>query len=59
MQKLFKYPLLLFLSGLLITIFGSWTKILHLSFADVALTIGMLLQALGVIYAIYVLVKTK
>lgn len=59
MLKLFKYPLLIFLSGLLITIFGAWAKILHLSFADIALTTGMLLEALGVIYAIYVLVKSK
>lgn len=59
MLKLFKYPLLLFLSGLLITIFGAWAKILHLSFADIALTIGMLLQASGVIYAICVLVKSR
>jgi uncharacterized membrane protein len=59
MLKLFKYPLLLFLAGLLITIFGAWAKILHLSFADMALTIGMLLKALGVIYAMYVLMKSK
>jgi uncharacterized membrane protein len=59
MVKLFKYPLLLFLSGTLISIFGSWAKILHLSIADVALTIGMLLQACGVGYAMYVLVKSK
>ena len=59
MLKLFKYPLLIFFSGLLITIFGAWAKILHLSFADIVLTTGMLLKALGVIYAIYVLVKSK
>lgn len=59
MLKLFKYPLLLFLGGLLITIFGAWAKILHLSFADILLTGGMLLKASGVVYAMYVLVKTK
>lgn len=59
MLKLFKYPLLLFLSGTLINIFGSWPKILHLSFADITLTIGMLIQACGVVYAMYILLKTK
>jgi uncharacterized membrane protein len=59
MLKQFKYPLLLFLIGAFITIFGSWAKILHLAFADGVLTVGMLLQACGVGYALYVLVKTK
>jgi uncharacterized membrane protein len=41
MLKQFKYPLLLFLIGVFITIFGSWAKILHLAFADGVLTVGM------------------
>jgi hypothetical protein len=59
MLKLFKYPLLLFLSGSLVTIFGAWAKILHMAFADGLLTAGMLLQACAVGYAMYVLVKSK
>lgn len=59
MLKLFRLPLLLFLCGFIITLFGSWAKILHLAFADAALTVGMLIQACGVGYAIYVLVKSK
>jgi len=59
MLKLFKRPLLLFLCGLLITLFGSWAKILHMAFADGALTAGMAIQASGIIYAMYVLVKSK
>ncbi len=59
MLKLFKWPLLLFLSGLLVTLFGSWAKILHMSFADALLTAGMIIQAGGIIYAMYVLVKSK
>ncbi len=59
MLKLFKRPLLLFLCGLLITLFGSWAKILHMSFADVLLTAGMVIQAGGIIYAMYVLVRSK
>ncbi|RXK58152.1 hypothetical protein ESA94_19265 [Lacibacter luteus] len=59
MLKLFKWPLLLFLSGFLVTLFGAWAKILHLSFAEVLLTAGMAIQAGGIIYAMYVLVKSK
>ena len=59
MLKLFKRPLLLFLSGLLITLLGAWAKILHLAFADIFLTAGLLLQATGLLYAMYVLVKSK
>ncbi len=59
MLKLFKVPLILFLSGFLITLLGSWAKILHMAFADVALTIGMLIQACGIAYAIYVIIKAK
>lgn len=59
MLKLFKYPLLLFLCGALITIVGAWAKILHMAFADGVLTVGMLIQGCGVAYAIYVLVKSK
>lgn len=57
--KQFKIPLLLFLSGMLATIFGAWAKILHLSFANTALTAGMLIQGIGVASAIYILVKDK
>ncbi len=59
MIRQFKFPLILFLIGALITIFGAWAKILHLAFADKALTAGMLLQGAAVINAIYLLLKTK
>lgn len=59
MLKLFKRPLLLFLSGLLITLLGAWAKILQLTFADIFLTAGLLLQAAGLLYAMYVLLKSK
>lgn len=59
MIQQFRIPLILFLCGLLITIFGAWAKILHLSFADMALTAGMLLQGAGVVYSIYILIRTK
>ncbi len=59
MIRQFKFPLILFLCGFLITIFGAWAKILHLSFAEMALTAGMFLQGAAVAYAIYILIKTK
>lgn len=55
----FRFPLILFLCGILVTIFGAWAKIQHLSFADIALTAGMLLQGAGVAYSVYMLIKTK
>jgi hypothetical protein len=57
--KQFKYPLLLFLFGMLAGLFGAWAKILHASFADYVLTAAMLLQGAGVAYAIYILLKEK
>jgi uncharacterized membrane protein len=55
----FKFPLLLFLLGILAGIIGAWMKILHMAFADYLLTAAMLLQGVGVAYAIYILVKEK
>lgn len=57
--KQFKFPLLLFLFGVLMGIIGAWLKIIHHSFADFLLTAGMLLQGIGVAYAIYILLKEK
>lgn len=59
MIKQFRIPLIIFLFGALIVIFGAWTKILHYAIADMALTAGMLLQGTGVILSIYILLKTK
>jgi hypothetical protein len=57
--KQFKFPLLLFLFGILMAVIGAWLKILHHSFADFLLTAAMLLQGVGVAYAIYILLKQK
>ena len=57
--KQFKFPILLFLSGILVVIIGASLKILHNSFADFLLTAGMLLQGIGVAFAIYILLKEK
>jgi hypothetical protein len=40
--------------GAAVVIFGAWAKILHKSFADVMLTVGLLTEALiFIIYAFY------
>lgn len=57
--KQFKLPILLFLAGILVSIFGAWMKIMHMSFADGALTAGMLVKGISVVMAIYLLVKKK
>ena len=59
MIQQFRIPLILFLCGTLMIIFGAWAKILHLSFADITLTAGMFLQGAAVAYAIYILIRTK
>lgn len=53
----FKIPILLFLLGILVTIFGAWMKIMHMAFADGVLTAGMLVKGIGVILAIVQLFK--
>lgn len=57
--KQFKIPILLFLAGILVTIFGAWMKIMHMAYADGLLTAGMLLKGISVVMAIYLLVKKK
>lgn len=57
--KQFKIPILLFLAGILVSIFGAWMKIMHMAYADGLLTAGMLLKGISVVMAIYLLVKKK
>lgn len=57
--KQFKTPLILFLAGILITIFGAWMKIMHMAYADVSLTAAMLLKGAAVILAIVTLIRSK
>lgn len=57
--KLFRYPLILFLAGMFINLIGAWSKIMHLSFADILLTSGMMLQGIAVLIAIYILLRRK
>jgi site-specific recombinase len=56
----FKIPILLFLLGILVTIFGAWMKIMHMAFADGALTAGLLLNGIAVAAVVWILLrKTK
>jgi hypothetical protein len=57
--KQFKIPILLFLLGFLVSIFGAWMKIMHMAYADGLLTAGMLLKGAGVVGAIVLLMKEK
>jgi hypothetical protein len=57
--KQFKIPVLLFLVGILVTIFGAWMKIMHMAYADGLLTAGMLVKGVGVVLAIVTLIKSK
>lgn len=57
--KQFKIPILLFLAGILVTIFGAWMKIMHMAYADGLLTAGMLVKGIGVVIAIIILIKSK
>lgn len=57
--KQFKIPILLFLAGILVTIFGAWMKIMHMAYADGLLTAGMLVKGVGVVIAIIILIKSK
>ncbi len=57
--KQFKIPLLLFLLGILFSVTGAWMKIMHYSYADFLLTTAMIIKAVAVIIAIYILVKDK
>jgi hypothetical protein len=57
--KQFKIPILLFMLGILVSIFGAWMKIMHTAYADGLLTAGMLLKGAGVVTAIVLLMKEK
>ena len=55
----YKHGIIVLIIGFLITIFGAWAKILHLSFASTALTIGMFTKIFGGILIIIKLIKDK
>ncbi|MCK6607998.1 MAG: hypothetical protein L6Q46_06790 [Flavobacterium sp.] len=57
MKKQYTIPLVLFLSGMAITIIGALFKLMHWPVANIMLTIGMLTEAIAIITLIVVLLK--
>lgn len=58
-MKPFKTPILLFLIGILITLFGAALKIMHVDGANLVLILGMLTEALAIISLIWIILKKK
>ena len=57
MKKQYTIPLVLFLSGMAITIIGALFKLMHWPGANIMLTVGMLTEAIAIITLIAVLLK--
>jgi len=55
--KQFVTPLILFILGIIFTILGALFKIQHWQFASEILTIGALLEVLGLLVLIFILIK--
>lgn len=55
----YKYGIIIIIIGFIITVFGAWAKILHLSFANTALTVGMFTKITGGIFLIIKIFKDK
>lgn len=59
----FKFSIAVFLVGFLITLLGAWLKITHMSVGplngNVSLTIGTIIQIVGVIFLIIQIVISK
>lgn len=59
MIKAFKYPLILFLIGIIVTFFGFILKTLDISAGGILLIAGMILQAVALGFFFYSIVKNK
>ncbi len=57
MKKQYTIPLVLFLSGMAITIIGALFKLMHWPGANIMLTVGMLTEAIAIITLIVILLK--
>lgn len=55
----FKLPILLFGVSMVLNIFGAWAKISHISWADMILTSGLIMQAAAVAWAVYIAFDRK
>ncbi|PQA92702.1 hypothetical protein SAMN05421796_110114 [Chryseobacterium piscicola] len=58
-----KFAIIVFLVGALINILGAWLKITHISLGpfngNICLTIGSIVQGLGILLLIYKLLTTQ
>jgi uncharacterized membrane protein len=52
----FRWPIVIFLIGLVVKLFGAWGKITHQQFADTALTVGFFVQMAAVFITLFVVV---
>ncbi|MDF2189217.1 hypothetical protein [Paraflavitalea sp. CAU 1676] len=52
----FRWPIVIFLVGLAVKLFGAWGKITHMAFADTALTIGFFTQMLAVFITLFIII---
>ena len=57
MKKQYTIPLVLFLSGMAITIIGALFKLMHWPGANIMLSVGMLTEAIAIITLIVILLK--
>ena len=59
MIKTFKYPLILFLIGIIITFFGFILNTLDISAGSILLIAGLALQAIALGFFFYIIIKIK
>jgi hypothetical protein len=59
MKREYKNPLILFLIGMIFTIFGSLLKIMHWPFANIFLIVGMGFEIFAILSIIKLLLKKK
>lgn len=59
MTKAFKYPLILFLTGIIITFFGFILKTLDINAGGILLIAGLILQAVALGLFFYTIMKNK
>ena len=55
----FKWPIILFLLGLLSNVTGAWFKVMHYQGSDFLLTTGFILQALALAIAVFFVFRYK
>jgi hypothetical protein len=52
----FRWPIVIFLIGLGVKLFGAWGKITHQEFADTALTVGFFVQMGAVFITLFMVI---